>query len=88
MAKILQLCKQQQLLDNCKKEIIKHGLETLEELEQAKVAKNEELACQEASVSSLAKAAGFLTNPALDPKAFLDLPSSFWEDLGFSSRTL
>ena len=45
MAKILQLCKQQQLLDNYKKEMIKRGLKTLEELEQAKVAKNEELAC-------------------------------------------
>ncbi len=68
--------------------MIKRGLKTLEELEQAKVAKNKELACQEASVSSLAEAAGFLTDPALDPKAFLDLPFSFWEDLGFSSRTL
>jgi hypothetical protein len=68
--------------------MIKRSLKTLEELEQAEVTKNKELACQEASVSSLAKAAGFLTNPALDPEAFSDLPSSFWEDLGFSSRTL
>ncbi len=57
--------------------MIKHSLKTLKELKQAKVTKNKELACQEASVSSLAKAAGFLTNPALDPKVFLDLPSSF-----------
>jgi hypothetical protein len=45
MAKILWLYKQQQLLDNHKKEMIKHSLKTLKELEQAKVAKNEELAC-------------------------------------------
>ncbi len=57
--------------------MIKYSLKTLKELKQAKVAKNKELAYQEASVSSLAKAASFLTNPALDPKAFLDLSSSF-----------
>ena len=45
MAKILRLRKQQRFLDDCEKEMVCCGVETLDKLDAAKAAEKEELAC-------------------------------------------
>jgi hypothetical protein len=87
MAKVLRLSKQQQLLDNREQEMIRRGLETLDELDQAEAAEKEELARQEASALALSEASAFLEDPLLDPVAFSDLPDRYWENLGFPGES-
>ncbi len=77
MAKVLRLRKQELLLEDREKEMIRHGMITLNELDTAKAVKREEAACQELLVQNLTEADAFLSNPALDPEGFQDLPVSF-----------
>lgn len=82
MAKILRLRKQQRFLDDREKEMIRRGVETLDELDAAEAAEKADLARQEAAALSLAEASNFLDDPTLDPEAFASLPDSFWAGLG------
>lgn len=84
MAKILRLRKQQRFLDEREKEMVRRGVETLEELDQVEAAEKAELARQEASAQALTDASSSLEDPSTDPEVFADLPDSFWTGIGFS----
>lgn len=83
MAKILRLRKQQRFLDEREQEMIRRGLSTLEELEQAEASDRAQAATLEASVQALNEAQLLLQSPSLDPEALTGLPESFWDNLGF-----
>ena len=83
MAKILRLRKQQRFLDEREQEMIRRGLSTLEELEQAEASDRAQAATLEASVQALSEAQLLLQSPSLDPEALTGLPESFWDNLGF-----
>jgi hypothetical protein len=74
------------LLDDCEKEMLKCGLETLDELDAAKATEKAELTVQESCSQALAKASLFLEDPILDPAAFTDLLAFFFLGLR-TSRT-
>jgi hypothetical protein len=76
--KILCLWKMCRLLDDCEKEMLKCGLETLDELDTAEAAEKAELAVQESCSQALAKALSFLEDPILDLTAFANLLVSFF----------
>lgn len=91
MAKILRLRKQQRLLDEREKAMIERGLSTLDELDKAEEEEKQkeaaELARQEATAQALNEASDFLSDPGVDPHAFVGLPDSFWAGLGFVDGT-
>jgi len=82
MAKILRLRKQQRLLDDREKEMVRRGCETLDELDAAEASEKVMLEEQLARSRTLAEASSFFDDPTLDPEAFADLPDRFWAHLG------
>jgi hypothetical protein len=87
MAKILRLRKQQRFLDDREQEMLRRGLSTLEELDQAEASEKVETERLEAQALALTEASAFLSNPSLDPEALTDLPESFWANLGFPGNS-
>jgi hypothetical protein len=57
--------------------MIRRGLSTLEELEQAEASNCTQAATLEASVQALNEVQLLLQSPSLDPKALTGLPESF-----------
>ena len=87
MAKVLRLTRMEEALDEKEERMIKHGLSSLNELDELEA---KELAEQERLSSiaqSLTEASSFLEDPSLDPVAFSDLPESFWANLGVDGGT-
>ncbi|KAG4429512.1 hypothetical protein IFR05_015006, partial [Cadophora sp. M221] len=74
----------EKLLDEKEARMVELGLSTLEELDAREGEEKAELARLEASAASLEQASTFLESPDVDPGAFIGLPDSFWEGLGFA----
>jgi hypothetical protein len=77
MAKVLRLRKQELLLEDRAKEMIRRGMFTLDELDAAEAVEKEEQSRQELVIQNLAEASDLLSDPILDPEGFQDLPVSF-----------
>ena len=86
-AKIIRIKKQKKLLRARRKEMVRRGLRTLDELDAAERAELERKEKEEAERLAQAQATPLPTSDEVPPDAVF-LSDSFWEELGFAGGTL